>query len=63
MNNIFSLKDKVIVITGGAGYLGRFMVKALLEFKGIVAVADIIDIPVVDDTTIPEEQKNEDEVI
>jgi NAD(P)-dependent dehydrogenase (short-subunit alcohol dehydrogenase family) len=43
MNELFSLKEKVVVITGGAGYLGSFMVKALLEFGATVVVADIAD--------------------
>ena len=34
MNNIFSLKDKSIVITGGAGLLGRMHADAILKFDG-----------------------------
>ncbi|NJD01095.1 MAG: gluconate 5-dehydrogenase, partial [Ruminiclostridium sp.] len=40
MRDIYSLKDKVIVVTGGAGYLGRIMVKALIGFGGTAIVAD-----------------------
>ena len=35
------LKDKVIVITGGAGLIGRTFCKAVAENGGIVVVADI----------------------
>lgn len=38
---LFSLKDQVVVITGGAGYLGSAMVSGLLDFGAKVAVADI----------------------
>ena len=34
MNNIFSLEDKSIVITGGAGLLGRMHADAILKFDG-----------------------------
>ena len=43
MKNIFSLSNKVIVVTGGAGYLGSFMARALLEFEAKVIVADIVE--------------------
>ena len=35
------LKDKVIVITGGAGLIGKEFVKAIIENKGIAIIADI----------------------
>jgi len=35
------LKDKVIVITGGAGLIGKEFVKAILENRGIAIIADI----------------------
>jgi len=35
------LKDKVIVITGGAGLIGQEFVKAIVEQKGIAVIADI----------------------
>lgn len=41
MSNLFSLEGKVIVVTGGAGYLGSAMVKELLEHGGTVVVDDI----------------------
>jgi len=37
----FNLKDEVIVITGGAGLLGRRYTKALLEVNAIVILFDI----------------------
>lgn len=43
MRDLFSLESKVIVITGGAGYLGSFMARALLEFGGTVVIADIVE--------------------
>lgn len=43
MSNLFSMNGKVIVITGGAGYLGSLMVKELLEQGGTVVIADIVD--------------------
>lgn len=43
MNNLFSLEGKTIIFTGGAGNLGRTMVKALLEYGANVAVPDIAD--------------------
>jgi NAD(P)-dependent dehydrogenase (short-subunit alcohol dehydrogenase family) len=38
MNELFSLKEKVIVLTGGAGYLGSRMAKALINFGATVVV-------------------------
>lgn len=35
------LKDKVIVITGGAGFLGRAFVRAIIDQGGTAVVADI----------------------
>ncbi|MEA3315143.1 MAG: oxidoreductase [Campylobacterota bacterium] len=35
------LKDKVIVVTGGAGLIGREFIKAIIEQKGIAIIADI----------------------
>jgi NAD(P)-dependent dehydrogenase (short-subunit alcohol dehydrogenase family) len=35
------LKNKVIIVTGGAGLIGQEFVKAVLEQKGIVVIADI----------------------
>lgn len=37
------LKDKVIVITGGAGLIGKEFVKAVVEQNGIAIIADIND--------------------
>ena len=34
MSNMFSLRDKTIVITGGAGLLGRMHADAILKFDG-----------------------------
>lgn len=35
------LKDKVVVITGGAGLIGKEFVKAVVEHNGIAIIADI----------------------
>ena len=35
------LKDKVIVITGGAGLIGQEFVKAVVEQQGTAVIADI----------------------
>lgn len=41
--NIFSLKKKGIVVTGGYGYLGRKIVEGLLDFGARVVIADAIE--------------------
>ncbi|MBT3272580.1 MAG: SDR family oxidoreductase [Spirochaetales bacterium] len=43
MKNWFSLENKVVFITGGAGYLGSQMVNCLLDQGAIVTVGDIVD--------------------
>jgi NAD(P)-dependent dehydrogenase (short-subunit alcohol dehydrogenase family) len=35
------LNDKVIIVTGGAGYLGRSSVQAIAEHGGIAVIADV----------------------
>ena len=37
------LKDKVVVITGGAGLIGQEFVKAVVEHDGVAIIADIND--------------------
>ncbi|HBP38846.1 MAG TPA: gluconate 5-dehydrogenase [Clostridiales bacterium] len=49
-NNMFSLQGKSIIVTGGAGYLGRTMVQALLAFGAEVSVADRVEYPVAPDS-------------
>ncbi|QOD62085.1 SDR family oxidoreductase [Polaribacter haliotis] len=39
MNNLFNLENKVVIVTGGYGYLGVGIVKSLLSFGAIVYVA------------------------
>lgn len=39
-NQLFSLKGKKIVITGGCGYLGCEIVKGLLDFGAEIAIVD-----------------------
>ena len=41
MKNLFSLKDKVIVITGAAGLLGRQHANIIAEYEGIPILLDI----------------------
>lgn len=43
--DIFSLKNKTVVLTGGCGNLGRVMAKYLLEYDADLFIADIIDTP------------------
>jgi NAD(P)-dependent dehydrogenase (short-subunit alcohol dehydrogenase family) len=38
MNNNFSLKDKVIVVTGGTGIIGKSFIKGITEAGGTVAI-------------------------
>ena len=35
------LKDKVVVITGGAGLIGQEFIRAVVEQNGIAIIADI----------------------
>ncbi|GFE58481.1 SDR family oxidoreductase [Geobacter sp. AOG1] len=41
MQNIFSLQQKVAVVTGGAGLLGRAIIKALVSLGADVIIADL----------------------
>ena len=41
LKNIFSLKDKVIVVTGASGLLGRMHVEAIASQGGIPVIIDI----------------------
>ena len=43
MNDLFSLKDKVVVITGGGGVLCSVIAKALSEAGAKIAVLDLIE--------------------
>ena len=43
MKNLFSLKNKIIVITGGSGNLGKDFAQTLLEFEAKVAIFDLTD--------------------
>ena len=42
MYDLFRIDDKVVIVTGGAGYLGTAMVRALLGHGAKVVVADIV---------------------
>ena len=48
---LFSLKNKKVVVTGGCGYLGREIVKGLVDFGAEVAV---LDYKITEDTRITE---------
>lgn len=39
---MFDLKDKVIIITGGAGFLGQKHAEAVAEFKGVPILLDLL---------------------
>ena len=41
--DIFSMKDKTVVFTGGGGNLGRVMVRSLLDYGATVIVPEIVD--------------------
>lgn len=43
MKEMFSIKDKVAIITGGAGLLGKKHAEAILEFGGVAILLDIND--------------------
>ena len=45
MQELFSLKGKNVVLTGGCGNLGRIMAKHLLDFDAKVFIVDVIDTP------------------
>jgi NAD(P)-dependent dehydrogenase (short-subunit alcohol dehydrogenase family) len=38
MNDLFSLKDKVIVVTGGTGVLGKSFVRGISSAGGAVVI-------------------------
>jgi NAD(P)-dependent dehydrogenase (short-subunit alcohol dehydrogenase family) len=42
MRNLLDLNDKIILITGGVGAIGRVTVKLLAEYGAMVAVNDIV---------------------
>lgn len=45
MDNLFTLKNKNIILTGGCGNLGRIMAKHLLNYGANLFIADVIDTP------------------
>ena len=40
--NLFSFKDKVALVTGGLGLIGREIVQGLNDFGASVCVADMV---------------------
>lgn len=42
MKNLFRMDGKVVIVTGGAGYLGSAMAEGLLEHGAVVVAADIV---------------------
>lgn len=44
MKSSFDLKNKVVIITGGAGLIGKGFVKAVVEHGGTAIIADIDEI-------------------
>lgn len=63
MSDLFSVKDKVVVITGGAGFLGKQYAKALEEAGALVAVWDRQGIARYIDITDFDEVKREVELL
>tara|TARA_Y100000310_G_C20517920_1_gene732160 strand:+ start:246 stop:980 length:735 start_codon:yes stop_codon:yes gene_type:complete len=45
MSNLFDLKNKVVVITGGAGLLGKMHATAVKEAGGTVILTDVVKDP------------------
>jgi NAD(P)-dependent dehydrogenase (short-subunit alcohol dehydrogenase family) len=43
MNSISRLNEKVIIVTGGSGLIGKDLVRTIAENGGIVIIADIIN--------------------
>lgn len=43
MNDIFSLKGKSVILTGGCGHLGRAMAMRLLQYGAKLIIADIVE--------------------
>jgi NAD(P)-dependent dehydrogenase (short-subunit alcohol dehydrogenase family) len=43
VNSIFNLNEKVIIVTGGSGLIGKGFVKTIAKNGGIVIIADIIN--------------------
>ncbi len=43
MQNIFNLKNRVVLITGGAGLLGQMHAEAIVQHGGTAVIADIND--------------------
>ena len=41
MNTDFDLRNKIIIITGGAGLLGTEFVKTIINFNGFPIILDI----------------------
>ena len=41
IENLFSLKNKIILITGAAGLLGQHHAEAVLKYEGKVILIDI----------------------
>ncbi|WP_180954436.1 SDR family oxidoreductase [Bacillus sp. V5-8f] len=42
-SKIFSLEDKGVIVSGGAGYLGSKIVEGLLDFGAKVVIADMVE--------------------
>ncbi len=58
LNKLFSVKDKVAVITGGMGQLGMSYVHALVEEGAKVAVFDLVNKPKIDEKWFREELRS-----
>ena len=41
LENLFSLEDKVVVVTGAAGLLGRYHAEAIAAYGGIPILLDL----------------------
>lgn len=55
VRNMFDLKNKNFIVTGGGRGIGYAITRAIAEMGGNIAVLDVLDEPVKDWETLPRE--------